>query len=939
MNAAAEDFAQALVDLARDTLKDLQQRGVEDRRITLDSTLDHDLGLDSLARVELFTRIERRFGVRLPESLLGNAGTLRDIASALSGAPSAVQTAPRARPEAARVKGEAAAPPAHIATLDRLLAWRREQQPDFPQITIHGEGADEPITYEQLWREARRIAGGLQRRGVRLGDAVALMLPTGRDYFRTFFGVLLAGAAPVPLYPPTRMSQIEEHVRRHAGILKNADTTLLVTTAEMRSVAAVLRAHASSLRRIVSSRELCASEAAPIEVALNPGSTALLQYTSGSTGQPKGVVLSHGNVLANLSALGAAVQLRSDDVFVSWLPLYHDMGLIGAWLGTLYFGLPLVIMSPLSFLTRPVRWLEAIHRYRGTLSAAPNFAYELCLKRVTDEELIGVDLSSWRIAMNGAEPVMPDTLLRFRDRFAKYGFRSSALTPVYGLAECSVGLTVPPMQREPLIDSIERERFMQDGVAASAGPQAVNPLRFASCGFPIAGHHVRIVDDSGRELGERREGRLEFRGPSTTRGYFNNAEATRKLFRDGWLDSGDRAYIAHGELYPTGRIKDIIIRAGRHIYPEELEASIGAIDGIRRGCVAVFGSLDAASGTERVIVLAETRAAEAAQRDVLRQAVVDSVVKLIGEPPDEVVLAPPHTVLKTSSGKIRRAASRAVYESGRSLSTHQPSTAAQVLHLTFCAAGASLQRCARRLTELMYGTYLWALFAILVGLAFLLLLPPLGQAAAWSICHHAARLFVRLAGVSFRVEGLEHVRPTIARLLVANHASYLDGVVLLAALRDPCRFVAKRELKRIPVVGLLLRRLNSVFVERFDARVSAQDAQHLAEIAQAGASCILFPEGTFTRAPGLMPFHLGAFAAAVHAGLTLAPIAIRGTRALLQDEQRLPRRAPIVVEIGPTLVAAADVDAFSAAVKLRDEARRWILARCGEPDLLGGVHA
>ena len=931
MNVAA-NAAESLIEIASGTLRDLHQQARELQPVTLDSTLDHDLGLDSLARVELFTRIEHDLGTQLPDALFASAETLRDILNGLGAAPPA--SMPGTRPFSRELPAQAAtAPPAGIASLNGVLRWHVEHHGDFASITICGDGADETITYEQLWRQAHLIAGGLQRQGIRLGDTVALMLPTSRDYFTAFFGIVLAGAVPVPLYPPTRLSQIEEHVRRHAGILANAGAAVLITTADLRRVAGMLRLHVPSLRTLTTTEQLRSINAAPTAVALNAGSTALLQYTSGSTGKPKGVILSHGNVLANIVALGKALQVSSSDVFVSWLPLYHDMGLIGAWLGTLYFGVPLVIMSPLSFLSRPLRWLEAIQRYRGTLSAAPNFAYELCLKRVTDEELAGLDLRTWRVAMNGAEAVMPETLQRFGDRFARCGFRPAAMTPVYGLAECSVGLSVPPLERGPLIDVIRREPFMHEG-AARADANAANPLRFVSCGRPLPTHEVRIVDDAGRELGERREGRLEFRGPSATRGYLANSAATEKLIHDGWLDSGDRAYVADGEIYVTGRVKDIIIRAGRHIYPEELEAAIGSVIGVRKGCVAVFGSVDAPTGTERVIALAETRAAPAAQ-DALRRAIIEAVVNLIGEPPDEVVLAAPHTVLKTSSGKIRRAASRELYESGMHRSTQPSSARMQLLRLSLIALRPAAQRLLRRIAALAYAGYFWTTFGLLGATVFLLLLLPLRPKGAWFVARCAAQLLILLVGIPFRVIDREHLRATRRCVIVANHSSYLDSLFVIAALPHPCRFVAKRELARIPLIGLFLRRMNVVFVERFDARTSIEDAQHLADLTGRGESCIFFPEGTFTRAPGLLPFHLGAFSAAVAAGVPVLPIALQGTRALLRDEQWLPRRSPVAVHIGSPIQSTRSDAHFQAIIALRDAARSMIRERCGEPDLLG----
>lgn len=935
MLAAAAEATEPLIEIARATLQDLRHEEADSLPLTLDSTLDHDLGLDSLARVELFTRIEHDLGVRLPDSLFETAETLRDIAVILSRTPTLHRVTHRDRVGLTIAKPSIAAPPATVTTLDQALRWHREQQPDFAHITICVDDREEVITYDQLWRDARDIAGGLQQRGLRVGDTVALMLPTGRDYFGAFFGILLAGAVPVPLYPPTRLSQIEEHVRRHAGILANALAGTLITTTEMRRLAGVLRLHAPSLHTITTADELRSLHAEPRHVDLHAGSMALLQYTSGSTGQPKGVVLTHANVLSNIGALGSALDVRREDVFVSWLPLYHDMGLIGAWLGTLFFGLPLVVMSPLSFLTRPLRWLEAIHRHRATLSAAPNFAYELCLKRITEDELAGLDLSTWRIAMNGAEAVIPDTLQRFQERFARCGLRRSALTPVYGLAECSVGLTIPPLERGPRVDVIERELFVQEGTATPASADVPGTLSFVSCGRPLPGHEVRIVDDEGHHLGERREGRLEFRGPSATQGYHRNPEATRKLLRDSWLDSGDRAYVAGGEVYVTGRIKDIIIRAGRHIYPDELEAAIGAVPDVRKGCVAVFGSKDAATGTERVIVLAETRVAEPKQHEALRDAILAAVVQVIGEPPDDVALVAPHTVLKTSSGKIRRAASREVYESGRYSSTQRRAAWVQLLRLILSAAAPASRRALRRLSDLLYGIYFWSVFALLGSVMFLLCMLPLSEQAIWSIGHRTTRLFLTLVGIRFSVVGEERAAQSAGEIVVANHSSYLDGLLLMAALPRASRFVAKRELARMPVVGRLLRKLRVVFVERFAVRAGVTDTRRLARLAAQGESCIFFPEGTFVRAPGVLPFHLGAFAAAVAADRPIIPIALRGARALLRDEQWLPRREPILVHIGAPIKAVGARNAFEATIQLRDAARRHILQYCGEPDLVG----
>jgi len=650
------------------------------------------------------------------------------------------------------------------------------------------------------------------------------------------------------------------------------------------------------------------------------------------------VVLSHANLIANIRAMGQVVQAGPEDVFVSWLPLYHDMGLIGAWLGSLYYAALFVVMSPLSFLARPERWLWAIHRHRGTLSAAPNFGYEYCLKRLQDEDLQGLDLSCWRAAFNGAEAVSPDTLEQFGARFAPLGFSSSAMMPVYGLAESSVGLAFPPLQRGPLIDRVERETFMQSGKAVPASSDDAHALRFVSSGKPLPGHQVRVVDPAGHELPERREGRLEFRGPSSTSGYYRDADKTQDLFHDHWLDSGDLAYMANGEIYITGRIKDIIIRAGRNIYPHELEEAVGSVVGVRTGRVAVFGSEDQRSGTERLVILAETRSTDSGERERLRAEINALATDLIGAPPDEIVLAPPGTVLKTSSGKIRRAASREVFEKG-DIGKRQRSVPWQVARVAMAGIVPQLRRSGRYARAAIYAAWCWMVYLLLSPVVWfsVTLLPNIVW--RWAVMRACIRVLEKATATPVKVNGLQHI-PTDGRpcVLVANHASYLDSYTLVAKLPGHFRFIAKAELAETFVVRLPLQRIHTEFVERFETSKGVRDTQRLAEVLKNGHSMMFFAEGTFTRVPGLRPFHLGAFSVAAEAGAPVIPVAIRGTRSILRSGSWFPHRGAISVEVGEPLQPAefaeqAGGDKWRIAIALRDRCRAFILRHCGEPDL------
>jgi acyl carrier protein len=927
--APAPDRAAQLLSVIDTLVAEVRSGGRA--RATLDSALDKDLGLDSLARVELLARLEKAFDVRLGDDVLGAAETPRDLFMAVAAAA----------PAAAEAVGDRAAwqapepleegNPDNAVTLVEVLQWHARRHPERPHVLFQRSATEtDTLGYGQLLAMARQVAAGLRGIGIGPGQCVALMLPTGLEFFHSFYGILLAGAVPVPIYPPTRPGQIEDHLRRQAGILQNCEAAALITFDAARMVARILSGLVPTLREVTTPQELCDAGGAAAPVADHCGrgaEIAFIQYTSGSTGNPKGVTLDHGNLLANIRAWGQAVELTPADVVVSWLPLYHDMGLIGAWLGSLYHACPLVLMSPLDFLARPERWLWAIHQHRGTVTAAPNFAFELCLRRLDPARLQGLDLSSWRYAANGAEPVGAETLARFAAAFRPYGFRAEALAPVYGLAECSVGLAVSPPGRGPLIDRVQRAALAA-GEALPAAEDDIHALQLAACGRPLPGHEVRIVDESGNPLPPRRVGRLEFRGPSATRGYYRNSEATEKLIRDGWLDSGDLAYLLDGDIVITGRIKDTIIRGGRNLYPYELEEAVGSIPGVRRGCVAVFGVAVAGQGTEKLVVVAESRETDDAARNELIRRINALGVDLLGAPPDDVVLVPPQGVLKTSSGKIRRAATREVY-CGEGFGAGGRALWLQVLRLGVAGFRQGLRSGARRGGELLYGGYAWCVYGLLAvpAAAGILLLP--GAGLRWRFASTVARTCMHLCGIRLQVAGLEHVR-TQAGVFVANHASYVDAIVLVAALPVQVSFVAKQELAGHPLAGPLLRRLGAVFVERFDARQGVDDVRRLAELA-GKRPLFFFAEGTFTRRAGLRPFRLGAFQVAVQNRLAVTPVVLGGTREILRDEYWLPRRGAVQLTFCAPIVATGG--GWQAALQLRDATRREILKHCGEPDL------
>ncbi len=952
-NAVADE--ERVLEVVRELVAELGHESAL-RSASAASHLDRDLGLGSLERVELLLRLEKTFGTRLDEEVLASADTVQDLITALSvanGSSAALGVRAEAAVRATQISfpGQAEGVPS-AETFQEVLRHRGRADASRTHLIFYEDDGESPsLTFGELFEGAERVAADLAQRGIGRGDTVALMLPTSRDFFLAFAGTLLAGATPVPIYPPFRADRIAEYAARQAAILANAGARLLVTFREAASVAKLLKPLVPSLEGVVTAEALAQSRAAaPLGPQLHsrPGDLALLQYTSGSTGNPKGVMLTHANLLANVRAIGEALGLRNDDVGVSWLPLYHDMGLIGAWLMPLYFGMPLVVLSPLAFLSRPARWLRALHRYRGTIGAAPNFAYELAAAKISDDEIQDLDLSAWRAALNGAEPVLPATLDRFAARFAKCGFHRETLLPVYGLAEASLAVTIPAVGRGALVDRLERAAFAQEGRAVPAPPDASAPnsipnsnedpnvISFVSVGPPVPRHEVRIVNGGGEDAGERVEGQLWFRGPSTTQGYYRNEAATAALFPEGaaagWVNSGDRAYRAGGEIYITGRVKDIIIHAGHNLYPHEIEDAVARVPGVRKGCVVAFGAGDPIAGTERLVIVAESRERNRHARARLAQAITAQVTETLGLPPHVVEVVPPNAIPKTSSGKLRRDATKQRFLSGE-LDSGAPPVWLQLARLAAASSAGRIRMALRRTSEVAYGCYAIAMFVLLLFPAWLYVLISRSRESAARVTTAALRAYLKVAGWRVRVEGREHLRESAARMFVANHTSYADIVVLMAALGTDYHFVAKAEVMSMPFFGTFLRKLGHFSFHREDPQARLRQAEQIEDALRRGESVFVFPEGTFSAQSGVRPFHLGAFKAAIAAQREIVPIALEGTRRVLRDGTWLPRPGRITITICPPIAPPPSTEDWQQIVRVRDSARE-IIARFAHETLL-----
>jgi fatty-acyl-CoA synthase len=894
------------------------------RAVTLTASLERDLGIGSLEKAELLHRIEQTFQIRFPDTVLVHGETVNDLLLAIQQAkPSPQNGSMTIKTALSPLQQE----PLEAKTLLDVLRHYVQQAPDRPHIYLQDEhGNEQIITYQQLLTQANAVAQGLIQRGLKPGETVALMLPTSEAFFYTFFGALLAGAIPVPIYPPLRASDIEVYATRAAGILRNAEARFLITFQQAERLSKLLGALVPSLKEVTTVPALAAKKNSPVKIKSSGDAPALIQYTSGSTGQPKGVVLTHQNLLANIRAYGKAAGIKPDDVIVSWLPLYHDMGLIGSWLGGLYYGLPITMLSPITFLSHPERWLWAIHYQRATLSAGPNFAYELCLRKIDDQALVGLDLSSWRLALNGAEAIYPSTLANFSQKFAAYGFSRTTFFPVYGLAECTVALAFPPLHREPQIDRILREFFAIQQQAVPVSSKDKDYLEFVGCGKPLPEHEIRIVDEEGQLLKERYVGSLQFRGPSAMQGYFHNPTATQAIYHDGWWDTGDLAYVAEGELYITGRKKDLIIKAGRNLYPAEIEEIVSQIPEVRRGCVIAFGVQDTHRGTEKLIIVAETRdPAPINQQDIII-AITEQVAGHIGLPPDEVVLLPPRTVPKTSSGKLQRSACKIAYLEGK-LGQNNTPVWLQMSRLFFSGLRNKTKCWWRGMGRLLYGIYAGLLVALVILPAWLMVL-ALPTPPAAKISRGAARLLFLLAGCPLRVHGQEKLSKNSTVIYITNHTSYLDAIVLTAILPPGAALVGKYELSKIPIIAGFMKKLKHLVVHRSDIAQSLTDTQQIAETLQQGRSIVIFPEGTFTYASGLRPFKLGAFKLATDTQIPIHPIAIKGARTILRNGTWLPRPGAIEVTINEPLLPKGND--WAEAIRLRTVARAIIARDCGE---------
>jgi fatty-acyl-CoA synthase len=537
---------------------------------------------------------------------------------------------------------------------------------------VRSDGSERALSYRDVWSEACRRARFLGDLGIEKGDRVVLAVPEPDDFVLTFFGALTAGAVPVPLYPPQTLARLDAYVASLSRVAEVARAKVLLTGNRALWGDEGPPADAGALRSMQIVRADDMAEAAESNtdpgVSIGPNDLAFLQFTSGSTSHPKGVMVTHGNLAANAHAI-MFDGLRSDpatDKGVSWLPLYHDMGLIGFVIAPIFAEVPVALLPTTSFVRRPSSWLDAVNRYRGTITFAPNFAYALATQGISARQMEGWDLSCVRALGCGAEPIDAPTVRAFMDKFEAVGLKRTAILPSYGLAEATLAVTFASLDEPLRTDAVEPAALRRGSAARASNGHAVE---LVSCGRPFPSHRVDVVGEYGEPLGERQVGQIVVEGPSVAKGYFGDEAATAATFGDSRVLTGDLGYFADGQLYVCGRSKDLIILRGRNYYPQDIEKIISDIEGVRTSQVAVFtcgrrengnghGCADVPAGDERLVAVAEVSKAQFAQ-DTMRRAIVTAVQERMGLKVDEVHFLRRGELPKTSSGKVRRRETRA----------------------------------------------------------------------------------------------------------------------------------------------------------------------------------------------------------------------------------------------------------------------------------------
>ena len=550
-----------------------------------------------------------------------------------------------------------------MPTFTDLLKSHYEKTPEkVSVILLHGGQPDRPVTYRELIHGASGYVMTYQKNNVQPGDVVLLILQHSVDLLYAYYGAILHGAIPSIMPFLTEKLLPERYRADLAALVSVTQPTAIVTYPDFESeVRAALKPGEDSVKAVIVSDQVdgpCAPDfKSSGGLRREPGDIVLLQHSSGTTGLQKGVALSHQAVYNQLKNYGEAIHLNKDDVFVSWLPLYHDMGLIACWLMPILMGNPLVIMSPFDWIRAPYRLLQAVSRYKGTLSWLPNFAYNFCAQKIRDRDLAGVDLSSWRAISNCSEPMRWDSHQAFYERFRNLGLRYETLTTCYAMAENVFAVTQGGINGPVIFEDIDRDSLQVEKVARLAVSDKP-VIRMLGAGKSIPNTTVNILDSQGNALPDRHVGEVALKSDCMLTGYYHRLDATKKAFVDGWYLTGDYGYLVDGELYITGRKKDLIIVGGKNIYPQDLELLAYEVTGVHAGRASAFGIFNDSTGTEDVVLVAEADTEDPTERQKIADGIRSAVTRGSAVALRFVHIVGKHWMVKTSSGKTARSANR-----------------------------------------------------------------------------------------------------------------------------------------------------------------------------------------------------------------------------------------------------------------------------------------
>jgi len=539
-----------------------------------------------------------------------------------------------------------------------------ETEPERPSVTLQHPGQpDFTITYRELIGRSNDYAAAYARAGIQPGDVVILILQHGKELVYSFWGAVLHGAIPSMMPFLTEKLSPERYRADLTTLFTHSRPTGIVTYPEFEADVKMMVAESGHTVREVFITDRIEKQAGVDFASLSgakrdEGAPVLLQHSSGSTGLQKGVALSHRAVFNHLDAYGEAIRLTRDDIIVSWLPLYHDMGLIACFIMPILRGVHVIQMSPFDWVRAPYRMLQTISTYRGTLTWLPNFAYNFCAQRIRDRDLGGVNLASWRASINTSEPVKFKSHQMFYERFKSFGLRFETLQTSYGMAENTFAVTQNNLDAPPYVEEIDREAYIAESIARPALDGRPS-IQMMSCGRPIPRTSIRVVDDKGRDLPERHVGEIVLQSDCMLNGYYNRPDITQKAFLPGgWYMSGDYGYMVNGEIFVAGRKKDLIIVGGKNVYPQDLEALACEIHGVHPGRTVAFGLFDEEEGTEEVVIIAEVDSEDEAEHERIAGEIRKHVTKNSAIALRHVRVVGPRWVLKTSSGKVARAANK-----------------------------------------------------------------------------------------------------------------------------------------------------------------------------------------------------------------------------------------------------------------------------------------